>query len=67
MSSNQLIVYVLLSLAEICQFLVASGFLMKGFLILFDHREFVVVPNVTTSMCPSPFLMCPYFNVSSKE
>ena len=28
--------------------------LMKGFFILFRHREFVVVPNVTTSVCPSP-------------
>ena len=67
MSCNQLIVYVLLSLAEIYQFLVPSGFLMKWFIILFRHKEFVVVPNVTTSMCLSPFLMSPYSNVSSKE
>ena len=65
MSYNKLIVYVLLSLAE--QFFVPSRFFMKGFLILFDHREFLVVPNVTASMCPSPFLIFTYFNVSSKE
>ena len=27
---------------------------MKGFLILFRHKEFLVIPNVTTTVCPSP-------------
>ena len=39
---------------------------MKPFkFILFHHRELVVGSNVTVSVCLFPFLMCPYFNVST--
>ena len=34
---------------------------------LFDHRELVVGPNVTASVCLSPFFLCPYFNVHRCE